>query len=159
MSTLPTLFFLAKQRIATSLQYGDRRMAFRHPHPIIHWLAFLGVTLALLMPGLAEFRDLPPETGFLSGLIRVTTPVLVSGATLATLVGCLGLLIHRIAQFRPGNRVRITRGEHAGSLGVVSSCTDRRPAAPLSVRLDTDQTIVRISRYNAVKQGLWSAIF
>jgi hypothetical protein len=74
-------------------------------------------------------------------------------------MGALGFVMHRIIEFRPGNRVRITRGDLAGHLGVVDANTDRRHAAPLSVRLDTDNSVVEISRCDAAKRGLWSSIF
>lgn len=134
-------------------------LTFQHPPPVIYWTLSFIVVFAALLSGIAELRDLTPTTGFFSGSLRIATPVAIHMLLFCFAMGLLGWSFHRFAEFRPGNRVRISRGDQAGAVGVVDSSTDRRPAAPLSVRLDSNDTVVKVTRYDAEKQGLWSWFF
>ena len=125
----------------------------RYPHPLAHWIALgllllVGVLHAIrLWPGWASETS-AITTVLLAAIVALTPLLLVVGSMV--LFGCVMLYLWT---FRPGNRVRITYGEHAGAHGTVTKRHGLTTPGGVHVRIGDADTEVIVSFFDCKKIG------
>ena len=131
-------------------------MAFRHPPPLLYWLAFGAPIVIGLLRAVDVWRSASNDTSILA---RIVVAAFAAVAPLVGILVVMGLVTLAMIYFgtpRRGNKMIVTGGEHEGKFVIVTRHHGLADQGWVHVRLLDDGLDTTISPYQLKKSGLWS---